>query len=253
MNKLNFKSSGGTRLCGILSDPLPGRNIPAIILCHGFSTGKDGRTNTNLEETFNNNGLATFRFDFFGHGESGGKLEDITISEAVDDVLQAIKFVRQFGHRKIGLVGSSFGGMASILAAPKSSALSVLALKSPVSDYLDRLIFQDHKKKIKEWEETGFIQITGTAGQSLRLNHSFYLDARKIRGYEAAERISIPTLIVHGNRDETVPVEQSIKASQLINNCRLEILDGADHVYSHPQDFQKMLQLISDFVIEFFR
>jgi pimeloyl-ACP methyl ester carboxylesterase len=248
--QIYFKSSDGTRLCGILSNPLPGSGNPIVILCHGFSTHKDGRTNTRLEVTFNNNGLATFRFDFFGHGESGGKLEDITISEAVDDVLQAIKFAQQTGHKKIGLVGSSFGGMAGILAASKSSDLSVLALKSPVSDYLDKLIFQDHKKKIEEWKEKGFIQITGAAGQNLRLNHSFYLDAQRIKGYEAAVRIFIPTLIVHGNKDETVPVEQSLKASKIIKNCRLEILDGADHIYSQPPHFEKMLEFISSFVIE---
>ena len=248
--KIDFKNSTGIRLCGILSDPHPGSSNPIIILCHGFSTHKDGRTNTRLEETFNTNGLATFRFDFYGHGESGGRLEDITISEAVDDVLQAIKFVPHSECRKIGLVGSSFGGMASILAASKSPNLSVLALKSPVSDYLDRLIFQDHKKKIEEWKEKGFIQIIGAAGQNLRLNHSFYSDAQRIRGSEAAARIFIPTLIVHGDQDETVPVEQSIHISKLIKNCRLEIIHGANHVYSQPSHFEKMLDLISGFVLK---
>ena len=248
--KIDFKNSTGTRLHGILSDPHPGSSNPVIILCHGFSTNKDGRTNTRLEETFNTNGLATFRFDFYGHGESGGRLEDITISEAVDDVLQAIKFVPHSECRKIGLVGSSFGGMASILAASERPDLSVLALKSPVSDYLDRLIFQDHKKKIEEWKEKGFIQIIGAAGQNLRLNHSFYSDAQRIRGSEAAARIFIPTLIVHGDQDETVPVEQSIHISKLIKNCRLEIIHGANHVYSQPSHFEKMLDLISGFVLK---
>ena len=248
--KIDFKNSTGTRLHGILSDPHPGSSNPVIILCHGFSTNKDGRTNTRLEETFNTNGLATFRFDFYGHGESGGRLEDITISEAVDDVLQAIKFVQHSECRKIGLVGSSFGGMASILAASERLDLSVLALKSPVSDYMDRLIFQDHKKKIEEWKEKGFIQITGAAGQNLRLNHSFYMDAQRIRGNEAAAKIFIPTVIVHGDQAGTVPGGQSIRISKLIKNCRLEIIHGANHVYSQPSHFEKMLDLISGFVLK---
>lgn len=58
----------------------------------------------------------------------------------MDDILQAVEFIKQSGHQKIGLVGSSFGGMASIMAASKTPDLSVLALKSPVSDYLGKLM-----------------------------------------------------------------------------------------------------------------
>ena len=87
--KIFFKNSSGTELCGILSSPFSKKNDSVIILCHGFTTSKDGRTNTELEKKLNGNGLSTFRFDFFGHGESGGNFEDITVSEAVDEVLQA--------------------------------------------------------------------------------------------------------------------------------------------------------------------
>jgi pimeloyl-ACP methyl ester carboxylesterase len=248
--KIVFKNSKGVKLCGILSDPLPESGNSAIILCHGFSTSKEGRTYTNLEEIFNSRGLATFRFDFFGHGESEGEFEDITITEAVDDVLQAVGFIKRTGYGTIGLVGSSFGGMASIFAASQTTNLFVLALKSPVSDYMGKLILQDYRTKIKDWEESGFIDVTGADGQSLRLNFSFFEDARKAQGYEAASKIQIPTLIVHGDRDKTIPVEQSLKSSRLIKNCRLEIVHGADHFYSQPRDFEKMLRLISDFVIE---
>ena len=249
--KIYFKSSKGFRLCGILSNPHPGCYNPVIILCHGFSTSKDGRTYLNLERIFNDSGLVTFRFDFFGHGESGGQFEDITISEAVDDVLSAVGYVKQAGYRKIGLVGSSFGGIASIIAASRTKDLYVLALKSPVSNYMGMLISRDHNKNIEEWKESGFIDVFGAEGQSLRLNYSFFEDAQRIRGYEAAEKITIPTLIVHGDRDETVPIEQSLKTSQLIKNCRLEIIEGADHIYSQPEDFEKMISLISEFILEY--
>ena len=137
-----------------------------------------------------------------------------------------------------------------IIAASRTENLYVLALKSPVSDYMGKLIPKDHNTNIEDWKESGFIDVIGAEGQSLRLNYSFFEDAQRIRGYEAAEKITIPTLIVHGDRDETVPVEQSLKTSQLIKNCRLEIIEGADHIYSQPQDFEKMLRLISEFVIE---
>lgn len=246
--KIFFKNSKGDKLCGILSNPTSNIENPIILFCHGFTTSKDGRTYVRLEEILNRHELSTFRFDFFGHGESEGKFEEITTSEAVADVLNAIEFLKESGYKKIGLVGSSFGGMVSIIASPQIDCLYVLALKSPVSDYMDKVVTEEDKQEIEAWEKNGFTYVTGSEGQNLRLNYSFFEDAEKVKGYDFAQKIKIPTLIVHGNKDETVPVEQSIKAAGLMENCRLEIIDGADHTYSQPEHFEKMLNLISEFI-----
>ncbi len=247
--KIFFPNSEGHKLCGILSDPSGDKRRPLIVLCHGFTTSKDGRTYVRLEEILNQKIFSTFRFDFFGHGESGGKFADITISEAVDDVQNAIRFVKDSGYERIGLVGSSFGGFASILTAGKSDDLFVLALKSPVSDYLGLLIARDHDIDVEAWRQEGYITVEGADGKNLRLNYSFFVDAERIQGYALAENIKVPTLIVHGDQDETVSLAQSQKAADLIPNCRLEVIKGADHTYSNPQHFECMLDLISDFVV----
>jgi dipeptidyl aminopeptidase/acylaminoacyl peptidase len=218
-------------------------------MCHGFTTSKDGRTYTRLEDILNQSSLSTFRFDFFGHGESAGEFAEITISEAVDDVQSAIRFVKDSGYERIGLVGSSFGGFASILTAGQSDELFALALKSPVSDYLGLLIARDHGREIEAWKQEGFIFIEASDGKNVKLDYTFFADAEETRGYAHAERINAPTLIVHGDRDETVPLDQSQMAADVIPDCRLEIIEGADHVYSDPEHFEIMLELISDFVI----
>jgi len=232
-----------------LSDPSGDKGGPLVVLCHGFTTSKDGRTYVRLEERLNQKAFSTFRFDFFGHGESAGELANITISEAKDDVLNAIRFVKDSGYERIGLMGSSFGGFASILAAGQSDDLFVLALKSPVSDYLGLLITRDHDIDIKTWRQKGFIFVEASDGQNVRLNYSFFADAEIIQGYALAGNIKAPTLIVHGDQDETVPLVQSQKAADFIPDCRLEIIEGADHTYSDPPHFEKMLDLISDFII----
>ena len=203
-----------------------------------------------LERIFNNNEISTFRFDFYGHGESEGKFENITVSEAVDDILNAIKFLKNKGFKKIGLVGSSFGGMASLIAASKSKYLYVLVLKSPVSDYLGKLISKISKYNIKEWKEKGFIHYESSRMGKLRLNYSFFKDAEKVSGYNVAKRISIPTFIIHGDKDESVPVEQSIKLSKIIKNSKLVIIKGADHRYTKPEYFKRCTNLIADFIIK---
>jgi dipeptidyl aminopeptidase/acylaminoacyl peptidase len=248
--KIFFENSKGQKLCGILSNPTSLKENPIIILCHGFSTSKDGRTYVRLEEILNNSEISTFRFDFFGHGESEGKFEEQTLSEAVDDIRNAIEFLKGSGYRKIGLFGSSFGGMASIIVASDTNYLYILALKSPVSDYLGVLLARISEQELKSWKKNGVIYFTGTEGEELKLNYSFFEDATKISGYELSKKIKIPTLIVHGNKDETVPVEQSKKMAGMIENCRLEIIDGGDHTYSKEENFRKLLELISKFIIQ---
>lgn len=248
--KLFFENNKGDKICGVLSNPTSDKQKPIIISCHGFTTSKESSTCVSLERILNKHSIATFRFDFFGHGESEGKFEDITISEAVNDILNAIKFLKAKGYSKIGLVGSSFGGMASILAASKTDDLFVLALKCPVFDLLGKLISQVNRYPVEKWKEKGFIWHTNAVGKKSKLKYSFFEDAEKVKGYEAAKKIKIPILIVHAGEDKSVPVEQSIKAAGLIEDCRLEIIKGANHEFSNPEDLKEVLDLISEFIIE---
>ncbi len=193
--KIHFKNSRGNALCGVLSNPTNDKQKPIIVLCHGFSASKNSHTYVRLQELLNNKSLSTFRFDFFGHGESDGMFEEITISEAVDDVLNAIKFLKSLGYNKIGLMGSSFGGITAIITASKTSDLFVLALKSPVSDYLEVELEKRTKEELDEWKRRGFTFYTSGDGKKHRLNYSFFEDFQNNNGYEAAKKIKVPTFI----------------------------------------------------------
>lgn len=246
--KVYFKNQKGINLCGILSNPTSKKERPIIILCHGFSTSKNSHTYVRLQEILNNHGISTFRFDFFGHGESGGSFEEITISEAVDNILSAIKFLKELGYSEIGLVGGSFGGIASIMAASRMNDLLILALKSPISNYEE--MATKPEENLEEWKKKGYKYYISGDGKEFKLNYTFFEDSKNNNGYEAARKIKIPTLIVHGDKDESIPIEQSKKTASLIKNCKLEIIKGADHRYSSPEHFEKMLNFISKFIIE---
>jgi uncharacterized protein len=248
--KLEFYNSNGSKLCGILSSPKDDNSTstPIIILAHGFSTNKNSTSIVALSENLNRKEIATFRFDFYGHGESEGKFEDITVSEGVDDILSAVKFLKAQGYSKIGLMGSSFGGICSILAASKSKDIFVLALKSPVSNFVEVQKLGLSEKEILDWKNDG--TRIYCPKRKLNLDYTFYEDIQKLDVYLHAKKIEIPTIIVHGDKDEIVPIQQSYELVKSIETSKLFIIKDADHRYSDKQSFDAVIRIISDFIEE---
>ena len=203
-----------------------------------------------MENLLNKAGIATFRFDFFGHGESEGEFENVTVSQGVEDILNAHRFLESLGFEKIGLVGSSYGGATAILAAVKLPDLFALALKCPVSDYEELEMETKGTQRIEEWKEKGFEEYESADGSKLKLNYTFFEDLKNNNGLEVACEILAPTLIVHGDADEDVPASQSIRLSQQISECDLEIMEGADHRFSDPDHFHDMIKFVLEFVVE---
>ena len=236
-----------------MTDPSPEipPEKPISIFCHGFTTNKDGNTNQQLEGILNRVDLAVFRFDFFGHGESEGLISQITTSRAVDNVLKAVELIYSLGYQKIILYGSSFGGMASILAAPKIKKLQAMALKSPVSDYAGSLFSRMNQSELDVWEKKGYHTFIDGKGAKQKINYSFYRDAVSVNIFQVLPQIRVPVLILHGDQDEIVPVEQSRKTASLLPDSRLEVIKGADHTYSQPRHFNRMIEIISKFIIGF--
>jgi pimeloyl-ACP methyl ester carboxylesterase len=247
--KLSFTNSQGVELVGILSDPNKTKDV-VMILCHGFSSSKGSTTHITLEKLFNEKNIATFRFDFFGHGESKGNFEDITVSEGMDDVLNAIKLLKKQGYKKIGVFGSSYGGMAAFLAAARTKDLFVLCLKCPVSDYFGKLMAQLCYEEVEQWKQNGWTTYTSSStGKKHKLNYSFFKDPLNDKGYDAAKKITVPTLIIHGDADVTVPLEQSRKLASFIKNAKLIIFPGCGHNFE-GKDFDKSNKEFVQFVVD---
>ena len=260
-NKLYFKNKKGDKLCGVLVEAA-NKNHPVVILCHGFHSTKDNNTNTRLQVMLKEKSIATFRFDFYGHGESEGKFEDITVSEAVEDLLCAIELLKKKGYKKIGLIGASFGGLTSLLTAAKSKDLLFLGLKCPATNFLEIELTHRTKENLQEWKREGFSYYKNDEGETYRLNYMFFQDLKKNNGFIVADKIRIPTLIVHGEADEIVPVKQSESLYKLIPNCKLAIIPNADHRFNpsirssaknKPNDkkeFNQMIDLLYTFILE---
>jgi hypothetical protein len=243
-----FRDKTGNRISGLLATPAGGTDRLAV-LCHGFLSTKNSATNKALTAMLVPQGIATFRFDFFGHGESEGPFERLTVGTAVQQTRAALALVASRGFRKIGLVGSSFGGLVAILAAAEYGDVACLALKCPVSDFPEMLREEFGPQGMRQWQATDTIpNVTGGPGQ-IRLAFSFYEDCTHHLAYQAAKTIAAPTLIVHGEADESVPVAHSLRLQEyLAGKTTCVILPGADHHFSQPAHFREMITHIGGWV-----
>jgi uncharacterized protein len=246
---LTFHDRHGHAIAAILTTPdRPTTSL--ALLCHGFLSNKNSTTNKTLTRLLNEQGLATFRFDFFGQGDSEGPFEDITTTLAVHQAEAALDLVTARGYDRIGLVGSSFGGLVAILTAARRRDLACLALKCPVVDFAEELRLTFGLEALAQWRATDTIPNIMGGADRVRLKYDFYEDCLEQIAYGPAERISIPTLIVQGERDECVPLHQSKRLYDALKGPkRLALLPEADHQFTRGEDFHQMTTSISDWIV----
>jgi uncharacterized protein len=250
---LLFTDPQGHAVSSLLAVPAQSTDSVAV-LCHGFLSKKTSTTNKALSRTLNDRGIAAFCFDFFGQGDSQGSFQDLTSTLAVGQAMAAVNFMKQRGFVRIGLMGSSFGGLISILTAGQRTDLACLALKCPVVDFAEELRVEFGEAEMARWKTTDTIPNIMGGTERIPLRYAFYEDSLRQIAYEPAKGITAPTLIVQGDQDEHVPLHQSRRLYDAVNvKKHLEMLPGADHQFTKAADFQRMTTLIADWLTAYLR
>lgn len=245
-----FVNNHNLRLTGIISRPKLQGRIPLVVMCHGFASGKNSKTNRLLVPRLNALQIASFRFDFTGHYDSKGDIADVTISQGVDDLKSAIDFLKRYkwvDFSRLGLFGSSYGGNVILWYVAIHNKVKAIVLKSPVSDYAAVRELQLGENGILKWKKKGFTFVEGGGGV-VKTKYDFYEDAKLIDTYEIVKTIRIDTLIIHGDKDDNVPVMQSKKLYRVLKNrACLEIVPDANHSYKQPGQLEFVIDLSAKF------
>jgi Dipeptidyl aminopeptidases/acylaminoacyl-peptidases len=248
---LTFHDERGHRISAVLSRPHQPTTAISV-LCHGFLSSKNSTTNKTLTRMLNEKAIATFRFDFFGQGESEGQFEDITPSLAVGQTHAAVTWVQAQGFVKVGLVGSSFGGLVSILTAAQRRDIACLALKCPVVDFAEELRLEFGPDELARWQVTDTIPSLMGGPERIRLKYGLYEDSLQQIAYGPAAQIVAPTLIVQGACDELVPLHQSRRLLDALRGPkRLDLLPHADHQFTRGEDFRTMTTAMTDWLVRY--
>jgi len=232
----------------ILTEPKEDTN-GIVILCHGFLSNKDSRTNLRLTELLLSKGLSTLSFDWFGMGDSSGQFADITVAICQSQLDSLLESIKTKGYRDVGLIGSSFGGLLSILVAANHPELFAIGLKCPVPDFPEMLELEFGKDGLIQWQNTNTIpNVTGDP-KPIELNFKFYENCKEFNAYTHAKQITTPCLIVHGEQDELVPIHQINQLNEsLAGEKNLLLLKKANHHFGRPEDFKKMSLALTEWI-----
>lgn len=241
---LQIPSTLGGNLATIVASPVAD-TAAKVLLLHGFSSGKNNKTNLALQPHLLAAGLEVVRFDFWGHYDSDGDIADTTISLGVSDAVQVMNEIDRASDSTNSQLpwlafGSSYGGSV-LLGMLGECELAAAAYRSPVSDYVEMRRLQLGDEGLERWESDGDIELPAGSG-TVRLKRAFLEDARTLDLYATAAENTLISQIVHGTADEEVPVEQSRRLIAAIGPLgKLVEVPGADHGYSRKPDFDTMV------------
>ncbi len=230
--QVTFSNGRGERLAGMLHLPPGEAGSLGVILCHGMVSSKESLKLVHLGESLGRAGYTALRFDFTGAGESTGEFGSITCTRQVEDLKAAHVLLMQRGVARVAILGSSMGGTTALVyagAAEGVAALVTLAVPFNPRELLER---DFPPEAVAAWRARGFIEFDGH-----RLTTDFLEEALTLVVAAAVARITCPVLVIHGDADPTVPVEQARQLhAALHGEKRLCILPGADHRFTREDD-----------------
>lgn len=242
--EVEFPSGTGGTLRGRLSQP-EHSSLPVIVLLTGDGPkGSKSLSWTNLPPILAKEGLRTFLFDFEGLGYSEGSREKLDVLTAAKNLEQAILHLSGSipVNVKIGCIASSFGATTLLNSPGIANGFDAIGLKSPASFIAEAYALEVDFSELKNWLDTGFSESAGY--QSLVITNSL-----SINTFERASKISVPVMITHGTADEVVPCYQSILLQRVLaGRAELELFEGVGHGYSEPGAWDRMANLLSQWL-----
>jgi pimeloyl-ACP methyl ester carboxylesterase len=230
---------------------------PLVIFVHGFKGFKDWGAHHLTARYFAQNGYRYLKFNLSHSGVPAEKPIDVsdmeafasnTFSKEMLDIDVVIDYaLKNLNADKVILIGHSRGGGLSILQSAENPKIKALITWSSIADFSSLWA----KEKEEEWKKEGKIYVVNARTQekmplNVTLLEDFNSNKEKLNIVDAAGRITIPWLIVHGNDDVNVPFETAEKLANANLNSKLIKIEGANHVYgaSHPYTTETLPPLL---------
>ncbi|MCW8896941.1 MAG: alpha/beta hydrolase fold domain-containing protein [Flavobacteriales bacterium] len=232
---------------------------PIVIFAHGFKGFKDWGHFNEVMDFFITNECVFLKFNFSHNGgtvEQSIDFPDLeifgknTITKELNDVLYVLDWIykteelpkEELDINDITLIGHSRGGGIAMLAASMDKRIKKIITWAAISDFESRL-----PPNLSEWESKGVVYIENMrTKQQMPMYYSFVEDLLNNRvSYKienAIKKTNQPHLIIHGDNDLTVNVEEAKQLNEWNKNADLKIITGANHTFdiSHPHKEEQL-------------
>jgi dienelactone hydrolase len=249
---------------------------PLVIFCHGYKGYKDWGAWHLVAKRFAEQGFIFLKFNFSHNGgtfENPIDFPDLeafgldNYSKQMQDLESVISFalndsntMPKVDYKNISLIGHSRGGGITCLMANENSHVSKLITWAGVSDYKSRF---PKGKKLEEWKKQGAYYVkNGRTHQDMPHYIQFYEDflanESRLNIQHAVENLKIPYLILHGEEDETVDLEEAKKLNDWCKHAEMKFIPNATHTFNTKQpwgksELSKELRTAVDLSIDFLK
>ena len=232
---------------------------PGLFWLGGFKSDMQGTKAVALDGWAEQHNRACTRFDYSGHGESGGEFTGGTIGRWLEDSLAVFSAIAQ--GRQI-LVGSSMGGWLALLlvrelrrraAAGQASGASVagLVLIAPAVDFTEELMWKQFTPEAKrDIEQNGsWLRPSEYEPGGYPITRALIEDGRKHLLLGGLIEIGCPVRILQGVQDPDVPWRHAVELSSRLahDDVVLTLVKDGDHRLSRPEDIERLIAAVSEF------
>jgi pimeloyl-ACP methyl ester carboxylesterase len=247
---------------------------PIVVFCHGYKGFKDWGAWNLMAEVFAEAGFFFVKFNFshnggtveqpidfpdldaFGNNNYTKELDDL--ESVIDWVLTNSSLKKEINTDDISLIGHSRGGGIVTIKSEEDMRIKKVITLAGVSDYKSRF---PKNERFQKWKERGVYYVkNGRTHQEMPHFYQFYEDFDKNENRltiaRAVKKLQIPHLIIHGDNDTSVSINEAISQHKWNPKSQLEIIKGANHVFgtSHPWKESKLsneLEIVTQRCLEF--
>jgi pimeloyl-ACP methyl ester carboxylesterase len=210
---------------------------PIVVFLPGFRSDMTGDKATALAAFCAARGQAMLRFDYSGHGASGGRFEDGTIGGWTED---ALALIDQQTDGPLVLVGSSMGGWIALLAAiarpQRVVALIGIAAAPDFTEALmwDAMTVEERATIMRD----GVLHVPSEYGNPYPITRALIEDGRTRLLLNDPIAIECPVRLLHGLQDPDVPWEMALRIAEQLTSqdVRVTFVKDGDHRLSRLQD-----------------
>lgn len=241
LHYLHMGTDDAARKLAVLRRP---GGAPGVFWLGGFRSEMTGAKATALDALGAELGVAVTRFDYSGHGRSGGDFLAGTISRWLEEALAV--FATTHGPQVV--VGSSMGGWLALLLARAlnrqglGERLRALVLIAPAVDMTEELMRKGFtRKQLQALRETGRVdRPSAYSAEPYPITAALLEDGRQHLLFGRGIDTGVPITILQGGRDKDVPREHTMRLVQhlLVDPVTVTLVPDGDHRLSRPEDLE---------------